>query len=376
MPINIKMGHPMLLKTAGLDAVPEDREGTAAPPVPNSANIVFSTSYTDCYDNRFFVEANGQKINVYTKGVFDDIPLMFFVHGAGFSGLSFGPLVKRVYTEGFCAALDLRGHGLTVNEDGTTAPGESMTIENFVADCKVVIDHLFTHVYKPTNTDAQKKSILLCGHSLGGGIVARLSVELQDHYDVQLCCLIDINETVAIGAIPNMMSVLRKKPLMFSSEDALVSWMLSSHTLSSKPAALFQAPGLIYGPQHPKSGRVIADLINSNDNWRNWFIGLNDNFLGKFSGYKLLFIGGMEKLDKETEIAHMQGKLSIEVIPNSGHNLHEDDPNTVAFYFIKYLRRMHLSRKLIHKPFDFRKKDPDEDPIPLDEIKRLYGSGK
>lgn len=366
----------MLLKTAGLDAIPEDRAGTAVPPAPNSANIVFSTSYTDCYDDKFFVEANGQKINVYTKGVFDDVPLIFFVHGAGFSGLSFGPLVKRVHTEGFCAALDLRGHGLTVNEDGTTAPGESMTIENFVADCKAVLDHLFTYVYKPASAVAQKKSILLCGHSLGGGIVARLSAELQEQYDVQLCCLIDINETVAIGAIPNMMSVLRKKPLTFSSEDALVNWILSSHTLSSRASALFQAPGLIYGPSHPKSGRVIADLINSNDNWRNWFIGLNDNFLGKFSGYKLLFIGGMEKLDKETEIAHMQGKLSIEVIPNSGHNLHEDDPNTVAFYFIKYLRRMHLSKKLIHKPFDFKKKDPDEDPIPLEEIKRLYGSGK
>ena len=370
------MGHPMLLKTAGLDAVPEDRAGIETPPIPRSANIVFSTPYTECYDSKLLVEANGQKINVYTKGVFDSIPLIFFVHGAGFSGLSFGPLVKRICTEGFCAALDLRGHGLTVSDDGTTAPGESMTIENFVADCRAVLDHLFTHIYKPTNTSVQKKSILLCGHSLGGSIAARLAVELQEGYDVQLCCLIDINETVAIGAIPNMMSVLRKKPLTFSSEEALVNWLLSSHTLCSRSSALFQAPGLIHGPNHPKSGGVIADLINSNDNWRNWFIGLNDNFLGKYPGYKLLFIGGMEKLDKETEIAHMQGKLSIEVVPNSGHNLHEDDPNTVAFYFIKYLRRMHLSKKLINKPFDFKKKDPDEDPVPLEEIKRLYGSGR
>ncbi|EFO63765.1 Protein phosphatase methylesterase-1 [Giardia lamblia P15] len=370
------MGHPMLLKTANLDAVPEDRPGTEAPPAPTFATIAFSTLYTECYDDRFFVEANGEKINVYTKGTFDDVPLIFFVHGAGFSGLSFGPLVKRVHTEGFCAALDLRGHGLTINDDGTTAPGDSMTIENFVLDCKAVLDHLFTHVYKPANGDVQKKSILLCGHSLGGSIVARLAAELQEPYDVQLCCLIDINETVAIGAIPNMMSVLRKKPLVFSSEEALVNWLLSSHTLSSRSSALFQAPGLIHGSQHPSPGRIIADLINSNDNWRDWFVGLNDNFLSKYPGYKLLFIGGMEKLDKETEIAHMQGKLSIEVVPNSGHNLHEDNPNTVAFYFIKYLRRMHLSKKLIHKPFDFKKKDPDEDPVPLEEIKRLYGGGQ
>ncbi|TNJ27115.1 Protein phosphatase methylesterase-1 [Giardia muris] len=365
-----------VLPTSCLSAVPEDVEGTVPSSPPKGAELSFSRSYTECFDDRFMVETSDLNINVYSKGTFDQMPLFFCIHGAGFSGLSFGPLVQRIASEVYCVAPDLRGHGLTVQKDGSTTPGADLTVERFLDDAQAVIKDIFDNRFTPKENASDKRTLILCGHSLGGSLAAKLAARLQADYDVPLCILIDITESVAIGAIPNMSTVIRKKPTVFNTEAALANWLVASHTLLNKSAALFQAPGLIYGKDSETPGKVIADLGASGENWKAWFEGLNDCFYTKFQGYRLLFISGMEKLDKDTEIMHMQGRLAIEVIKGANHNLHEEKPNELAFFLIRYLRRMHYTRGLLGKPFNFTSKDPDEDPIPLNDLRTQFGDPK
>lgn len=53
-----------------------------------------------------------------------------------------------------------------------------------------------------------------------------------------------------------------------------------------------------------------------------WFQGLSSAFLAARAA-RLLILAGTDRLDKELMIGQMQGKFQMEVIPDTGHMLHE-----------------------------------------------------
>jgi protein phosphatase methylesterase 1 len=69
--------------------------------------------WTNYYDShKDVVLENENKFRVYTKG--DSGPVFFFLHGGGFSGLSWAVLsaclVRKIRCQ--CYSLDIRGHGM------------------------------------------------------------------------------------------------------------------------------------------------------------------------------------------------------------------------------------------------------------------------
>ena len=66
-------------------------------------------------------------------------------------------------------------------------------------------------------------------------------------------------------------------------------------------------------------------MINSESFWLGWFKGLSSGFLAA-KVPKVCFIAARERLDKELEIANMQGKYKLVTFPNVGHCMMEDDP--------------------------------------------------
>ncbi len=83
-----------------------------------------------------------------------------------------------------------------------------------------------------------------------------------------------------------------------------------------------------------EEGRVYYtwknDLMKSEKFWMGWFKGLNQAFLtSKFS--KILLLASNERLDKELQIAHMQGRFKMtNFIGEIGHCMMEDDPHQTA----------------------------------------------
>ena len=91
--------------------------------------------------------------------------------------------------------------------------------------------------------------------------------------------------------------------------------------LLKKKAAQIELDGII-----DENLKVRTNLMDAADFWGDWFTGMNERFLNS-SAWKLMLVSTLEKLDKEHDIAMMQGKLAVEVIPNTVHNLHEDAPS-------------------------------------------------
>lgn len=74
--------------------------------------------WSDYFDRSEDIETeNGDKFRVYVKGNYG--PVVFFLHGGGFSALTWSllssKLTKRVRCQCYC--MDIRGHGIFKNFD-------------------------------------------------------------------------------------------------------------------------------------------------------------------------------------------------------------------------------------------------------------------
>lgn len=67
-------------------------------------------------------------------------------------------------------------------------------------------------------------------------------------------------------------------------------------------------------------------------------MGLSKKFL-EAKGGKLLLLAGTDRLDKELMIGQMQGKYQLQVFPDAGHFVHEDQPTKTAQVLAEFYTR-------------------------------------
>ena len=72
--------------------------------------------------------------------------------------------------------------------------------------------------------------------------------------------------------------------------------------------------------------------------WKEWFGGLSAKFLS-VQVPKLLLLAGVDRLDKELMVGHMQGKFQMQVLPLCGHAVHEDSPEDVSDALASFMLR-------------------------------------
>ncbi|XP_064787050.1 protein phosphatase methylesterase 1-like [Oncorhynchus masou masou] len=89
-------------------------------------------------------------------------------------------------------------------------------------------------------------------------------------------------------------------------------------------------------PEGVYSWRI--DLSKAEKYWDGWFRGISNLFLG-CNLPKLLLLAGVDRLDRDLTIGQMQGKFMMQVLPPSGHAVHEDTPDKVADALASFLFR-------------------------------------
>lgn len=113
-----------------------------------------------------------------------------------------------------------------------------------------------------------------------------------------------------------------------------------SRTIRSSTSARISVPALL---RHDASGLSHqwtwrTDLAATQPYWEGWFAGLSQKFLDAKGG-KLLLLAGTDRLDKELMIGQMQGKYQLQVFPEAGHFLHEDQAEKTAMTVAEFYRR-------------------------------------
>ncbi|KAL9014922.1 MAG: hypothetical protein Q9173_000427 [Seirophora scorigena] len=251
-------------------------------------------------------------------------------------------LLKALPGCGVCS-VDARGHGETIvkspNGEIKDTPYD-LSLDMLSLDLTNTVKLLQARLRWP-----QLPNIVLVGHSLGGPIVTDVARKGTLGTSVLGYAVLDVVEGSAMEALQKMKLYLATRPKTFQSVTAGIEWHTRSRTLRNSTSARISVPSLLC--QKPTSGTNLSgqgpwmwrtDLSATEHYWENWFTGLSKKFL-EAKGGKLLILAGTDRLDKELMIGQMQGKYQLQVFPDAGHFIHEDQPARTAMVVADFYRR-------------------------------------
>jgi protein phosphatase methylesterase 1 len=256
-------------------------------------------------------------------------------------------------------AIDLRGHGHT-----RTSDEGDLSMQRMVDDVIAVMRAMYTQRMPP---------LLLVGHSLGGALAVHLAASKQ----LPVCGLVmvDLVEGSAVDSLTHMRAVVESRPTHFRSPEAAVAWALRAGALRNATSARFSMPdqlvqstlqqqrdaedaaaastasvaasSTVATPASASSPpttcyRWRTDLVSSERYWSGWFAGLSALFLS-CSMPKLLLLASAERMDPPMMVAHMQGKLAVDVVQQCGHSVQEDQPVETARKIAAFATRHKLA---------------------------------
>ena len=250
-------------------------------------------------------------------------PILFCLHGAGHSALSFS-LLASLSNNYRVISYDFRAHGFNISQ-----PEEDLSMATLVSDTEKVllkINELFP-----------KENIIVLGHSLGGAVAVKTCVNIfktefnQDLYKkIQGLIVIDVIEGSALEALPYMKSVIENKQKEFNNINDAISYMASTQ-IRNLESCRISIPPLLKQVKNAKGKKVFTwktDLFKTEKFWEDWYKDLSKQFLG-IKVPKALILTDTNELDTPLTVGHMQGKFKLVVIKGTGHFVMEDDPAAV-----------------------------------------------
>ena len=288
------------------------------------------------FEQELFLDGSGIRSHAYfTPPATAGAPLFCFHHGAGASGLSFALLsfaLKAVLPEAGFLSSDCRGHGQTT----TTTNQLDLSLETLAADLAFVVKATSIKFDWP-----KLPPIVLLGHSLGGAVVTELAQKKLLASSLLGYGVLDVVEGSAMDALQSMEQYLSTRPQSFSSVTSGIEWHVRSRTLRNTNSARISVPPLLVQEYANDTTSLTwrTDLSATKPFWENWFHGLSSKFLSVPGVGKLLILAGTDRLDKELMIGQMQGKYQLQVFPEAGHFVHEDQPEKTAMVVADFFRR-------------------------------------
>ncbi|RAH50826.1 putative ribosomal protein/carboxylic ester hydrolase (Ppe1) [Aspergillus brunneoviolaceus CBS 621.78] len=282
-------------------------------------------------------------------------PLFVMHHGAGSSGLSFAACaeeIRKLLPNAGILSLDARHHGGTVVTTASTAndegddrapqedggsPALDLSLETLNGDLVFVVRETQRKMGWDSLPD-----LILVGHSLGGAVITDVAKTGDLGSKVLAYAVLDVVEGSAMDALQSMETYLLTRPSRFPSIASGIEWHTRSRTIRNKTSARISVPSLLYEqptPTDPTKPWVWrTNLSATKPFWENWFIGLSRKFLDARGG-KLLLLAGTDRLDKELMIGQMQGKYQLQVLPEAGHFIQEDQPAKTAQILVDFYKR-------------------------------------
>ncbi|KAM5432708.1 Protein phosphatase methylesterase 1 [Microsporum ferrugineum] len=304
-----------------------------------------ASPWKDFFETDLFIEDDigGLQINhhVYFTSPSKSGPLFVTHHGAGSSGLSFAACaaeIRRILPTAGVLSLDARDHGLTrYDTDGSQKHGQDLTLDTLSRD--------FVYIINKTKEKMKWDSIpplILVGHSLGGAVVTNVARGGELGSNVLAYAVLDVVEGSAMDALQSMETYLSTRPSSFPSLASGIEWHTRSRTIRNTSSARVSVQGLLREEPNTDSDSATwkwrTDLASTKPFWEGWFTGLSKKFL-EARGGKLLLLAGTDRLDKELIIGQMQGKYQLQVFPEAGHFIHEDQPVKTAQILVDFYKR-------------------------------------
>ncbi|EXC01131.1 Protein phosphatase methylesterase 1 [Morus notabilis] len=166
------------MDSSTLASLPEERESTDQPQQQDQSLSAFASlphrpptqtslqkyspvdwlGYFDREDDICIPDSN-DVFHVYMAG--KEGPVVFCLHGGGYSGLSFALSAKIIKEKARVVAMDLRGHGKSTSENDL-----DLSIETMCNDVVAVVKAMYGD---------SPPAIVLVGHSMGGSVAVHVA---------------------------------------------------------------------------------------------------------------------------------------------------------------------------------------------------------
>ncbi|PGH35001.1 protein phosphatase methylesterase 1 [[Emmonsia] crescens] len=304
-------------------------------------------SWMDFFDRELFLEEDvaGLHIShhVYISAPSDSGPLFVTHHGAGSSGLSFAACaveIKKILPTAGILSLDARNHGSTSvrrsqDSEDNSQVNLDLNLETLSRDLLFVVEQTRIKMNWESLPD-----LVLVGHSLGGAVVTDAAKKDELGSKLLAYAVLDVVEGSAMDALQSMETYLSTRPSSFPSLASGINWHTQSRTIRNTLSARVSVPSLLREDPSDTSRpwKWRTDLAATKPFWENWFIGLSKKFL-QARGGKLLLLAGTDRLDTELMIGQMQGKYQLQVFPEAGHFIQEDQPAKTAQILVDFYKR-------------------------------------
>ncbi|CAB4267415.1 unnamed protein product [Prunus armeniaca] len=259
--------------------------------------------------------------HVYTAGT--EGPVVFCLHGGGYSGLSFALSTSKIKEKARVVAMDLRGHGKSTTENET-----DLSIETMCNDVLAVVKAIYGD---------SPPAIVLVGHSMGGSVAVHVAAK-RALSSLAGLVVVDVVEGTALASLIHMQKILSSRVHHFSSIEKAIEWSVRGGSLRNIDSARVSVPTTLKYDDSKKCYIYRARLEETEQYWKSWYEGLSEKFLS-CPVPKLLLLAGTDRLDRALTIGQMQGKFQMVVVRHTGHAIQEDVPDEFATLVTNFISR-------------------------------------
>lgn len=287
------------MEPTDLSSLPEEQE--AAPPAAEDPSSAFAPSsipprpasqsslqkylpldWAGYFDREEDVAIPGSDnvFHVYLAG--SEGPVVFCLHGGGYSGLSFALSARLVKEKARMVALDLRGHGKSSTENDM-----DLSVETLCNDVLAVLKTMYGD---------SPPAIILVGHSMGGSVAVHVAAK-RAVPSVAGLIVVDVVEGTAMASLVHMQKILSNRMQHFQTIERAVEWSVKGGSLRNVESARLSVPSTLKYDDSKKCYTYRTPLEETENYWKGWYEGLSDKFLS-CPVPKLLLLAGTDRLDR------------------------------------------------------------------------------
>ncbi|KAE8666417.1 Phosphatase methylesterase 1 isoform 2 [Hibiscus syriacus] len=293
------------------------------PPTKSSSEKYSPLDWSNYFDREEDVSIpdSNDVFHLYMAGT--EGPVVFCLHGGGYSGLSFALSASKIKEKARVVAMDLRGHGKSSSENDI-----DLSIETMCDDVFAVLKALYGD---------SPPAIVLVGHSMGGSVAVHVAAK-KTLRGLAGLVVVDVVEGTAMASLVHMQKILSGRMQHFSSIEKAIEWSVRGGSLRNIDSARVSIPTTLKYDDSKKCYVYRARLEETEQYWSGWYSGLSEKFLSS-PVPKLLLLAGTDRLDRALTIGQMQGKFQMVVIRHTGHAIQEDVPEEFAALVLNFIAR-------------------------------------
>lgn len=304
------------------------------PPTQTSSEKYSALDWKEYFDTEddISIPDSPDVFHVYTAGT--EGPVVFCLHGGGYSGLSFALSANKIKEKARVVAMDLRGHGKSTTENDT-----DLSIETMCNDVVAVVKAMYGD---------SPPAIVLVGHSMGGSVAVHIAAR-KALSSLAGLVVVDVVEGTALASLVHMQKILSSRVQHFSSIEKAIEWSVRGGSLRNIESARVSIPSTLKYDDSKKCYINRARLEETEQYWKSWYEGLSEKFLSS-PVPKILLLAGTDRLDRALTIGQMQGKFQMVVIRHTGHAIQEDVPDEFATLVTNFISRNRIGPRGVEIP--------------------------